>query len=150
MHACRENHLISRDRSGRGRPSGRAPLNDRQLEEALTHRLDPLHPAAVFGLDPKTAIRCAENARSLFTIRVEEQDLASSREPRGPEGAMEDEDSEAHREAPSVRVNSGVCAGLILVSGTGSSAKPLIWRAWGWQGPHPAAQPFRGARQPGA
>jgi hypothetical protein len=32
---------------------------DRQLEEALTHGLDPLHLAVVFGLDEKTAIRYA-------------------------------------------------------------------------------------------
>ena len=37
---------------------------DRQLEEALTHGLDPLHLAAVFDLDPKTAIHYAENARA--------------------------------------------------------------------------------------
>jgi integrase len=37
---------------------------DRQLEEALTHGPDPLHLAVVFGLDPKTAIRYAENACS--------------------------------------------------------------------------------------
>jgi hypothetical protein len=30
---------------------------DRQLDEALTHDGDPLHLAAVFGLDDKTAIR---------------------------------------------------------------------------------------------
>jgi hypothetical protein len=56
---------------------------DRQLEEALDHGPDPLHLAAVFGLDPKTAIRYAENARFLLTTRAEEQDPASSREPKG-------------------------------------------------------------------
>ena len=56
---------------------------DRQLEEALDHGPDPLHLAAVFGLDPKTAIRYAENARLLLTTRAEEQDPASSREPKG-------------------------------------------------------------------
>jgi hypothetical protein len=35
----------------------------RQLDEALTQGPDPLHLAAMFGLDPKTAIRYAENAR---------------------------------------------------------------------------------------
>jgi hypothetical protein len=55
---------------------------DRQLEEALAHGPDPLHLAAVFGLDPKTAIRYAENARLLLTTRAEEQDPASSREPK--------------------------------------------------------------------
>ena len=56
---------------------------DRQLEEALAHGPDPLHLAAVFGLDPKTAIRYAENARLLLTTRAEEQNPASSREPKG-------------------------------------------------------------------
>jgi hypothetical protein len=39
---------------------------DRQLQEALAHGPDPLHLAAMFGLDPKTAIRYAENARQLL------------------------------------------------------------------------------------
>jgi len=39
---------------------------DRQLEEALTHGPDPLHLAAVFGLDEKTAIRYAASARQLL------------------------------------------------------------------------------------
>jgi hypothetical protein len=56
---------------------------DRQLEEALAHGPDPLHLAAVFGLDPKTAFRYAENARLLLTTRAEEQDPGSSREPKG-------------------------------------------------------------------
>jgi hypothetical protein len=56
---------------------------DRQLEEALAHGPDPLHLAAVFDLDPKTAIRYVENARLLLTTRAEEQDPASSREPKG-------------------------------------------------------------------
>jgi hypothetical protein len=49
---------------------------DRQLEEALTHGPDPLHLAAVFGLDPKTAIRYAETARQLLTSAAE-QDAGS-------------------------------------------------------------------------
>ncbi|MGP4103825.1 hypothetical protein [Nonomuraea sp. KM90] len=56
---------------------------DRQLEEAFTHGPDPLHLASVFGLDPKTAIRYAENARALLTSTTEEQDPASSPEPKG-------------------------------------------------------------------
>jgi hypothetical protein len=59
---------------------------DRQLEEALTHGPDPLHLATVFGLDPKTAIRYAENARALLVTTVEEQDPAGSREPKGRNG----------------------------------------------------------------
>jgi hypothetical protein len=59
---------------------------DRQLEEALAHGPDPLHLAAVFGLDPKTAIRYAENARLLLATRAEDQDPASSSEPKGQNG----------------------------------------------------------------
>ncbi len=47
---------------------------DRQLQEALAHGPDPLHLATMFGLDPKTAIRYAENARQLLTTAAEEQD----------------------------------------------------------------------------
>jgi hypothetical protein len=39
---------------------------DRQLEEALTHRADPLHLAVVFDLDESTAIRYAASARRLL------------------------------------------------------------------------------------
>ncbi len=39
---------------------------DRQLEEALTSGGDPLHMAAVFGIDTSTAIRYATNARKLL------------------------------------------------------------------------------------
>jgi hypothetical protein len=39
-------------------------MNDRQLEEALTHRTNPLH-LAVFDLDESTAIRYAA-ARQLL------------------------------------------------------------------------------------
>ncbi len=39
---------------------------DRQLEEALHHGPDPLHLAAVFDLDPKTAIRYSNAARRLL------------------------------------------------------------------------------------
>jgi hypothetical protein len=59
---------------------------DRQLQEALAHGPDPLHLAAVFGLDPKTAIRYAENARQLLQTTIEEQDAFSSREPKGRNG----------------------------------------------------------------
>ncbi|MEV4179781.1 hypothetical protein [Nonomuraea sp. NPDC049709] len=37
---------------------------NRQLDEALACGPDPLHLAAVFGLDPKTAIRYADSART--------------------------------------------------------------------------------------
>ena len=36
------------------------------LQEALAVGPDPLHLASVFGLDSKTAIRYAENARQLL------------------------------------------------------------------------------------
>jgi hypothetical protein len=60
---------------------------DRQIEEALTHGPDPLHLATVFGLDAKTAIRYAENARVLLVTTAEEQDPAGSREPKGRNGS---------------------------------------------------------------
>jgi integrase/DNA-binding Xre family transcriptional regulator len=47
---------------------------DRQLQEALAVGPDPLHLASLFGLDPKTAIRYAENARQLLITAAEEQD----------------------------------------------------------------------------
>ena len=49
---------------------------DRQLQEALARGPDPLHLAAMFGLDPKTAIRYAENARMLLVTAAEQQDPA--------------------------------------------------------------------------
>ena len=52
---------------------------DRQLQEALAVGPDPLHLASLFGLDPKTAIRYAENARQLLVTAAEEQDPARSR-----------------------------------------------------------------------
>jgi site-specific recombinase XerD len=45
---------------------------DRQLEEALTHGPDPLHLAAVFGLDDKTAIRYAAAARQILETTAEQ------------------------------------------------------------------------------
>jgi integrase len=57
----------------------------RQLDEALTCGPDPLHLATVFGLDPKTAIRYAENARALLAATAAEQDPASRDEPKGPQ-----------------------------------------------------------------
>ncbi|MGH2720716.1 MAG: hypothetical protein ACRDJO_03815 [Actinomycetota bacterium] len=44
---------------------------DRQLDEALARGPDPLHLAAVFGLDVKTAIRYANAARQLLESHVE-------------------------------------------------------------------------------
>lgn len=42
---------------------------DRQLDEALTRGPDPLHMSVVLGLDDKTAIRCANNARHLLALQ---------------------------------------------------------------------------------
>ena len=50
------------------------PRVDRQLQEALACGPGPLHLAAMSGLDPKTAIRYAENARQLLITAAEEQD----------------------------------------------------------------------------
>jgi hypothetical protein len=44
---------------------------DRQLEEALIHDGDPLHLAAVFGLDDKTAIRYGNAARQILETQAE-------------------------------------------------------------------------------
>jgi hypothetical protein len=44
---------------------------DRQLEEALVLGPDPLHLAAVFGLDPQTAVRYASSARQLLETAAE-------------------------------------------------------------------------------
>jgi hypothetical protein len=64
---------------------------DRQLEEALARGPDPLHLAAVFGLDPKTAIRYAENARQLLRTAAEEQPRRFPRT-QGSESSMQGED----------------------------------------------------------
>jgi integrase len=60
---------------------------DRQLEEALTHDGDPLHLAAVFGIDDTTAIRYATIARQLLQTPAEQQDPAGSHEPKDPNRA---------------------------------------------------------------
>ena len=44
----------------------------------------PLHLATTFGLDPKAAIRYAQNARQLLITAAEEQDPAASGEPKDP------------------------------------------------------------------
>jgi hypothetical protein len=50
---------------------------DRQLDEALTQGPDPLHLAAVFGIDDKTAIRYATAARHLLAAPPEQHDPPS-------------------------------------------------------------------------
>jgi hypothetical protein len=54
---------------------------DRQLEEALTCGADPLHLAAVFGIDDTTAIKYATIARQLQETAAEQHAPAGSREP---------------------------------------------------------------------
>jgi integrase len=56
---------------------------DRQLDEALTHDADPLHLAAVFGMDDTTALRYAAIARALLQTPAEQQHPVT-REPNGP------------------------------------------------------------------
>jgi len=55
---------------------------DRQLEEALTHGADPLHLAAVFGLDDTTAIRYAAIARQLLETPAEQHNPPVPANPR--------------------------------------------------------------------
>ena len=58
---------------------------DRQLEEALTCGADPLHLAAVFGIDDTTAIKYATIARQLLATAAEQHDPSGSREPKDPD-----------------------------------------------------------------
>ena len=55
---------------------------DRQLEEALTCGADPLHLAAVFGIDDNTAIRYATIARQLLDTPAGQDDPAGPGEPK--------------------------------------------------------------------
>ena len=55
---------------------------DRQLEEALTRGADPLHLAAVFGIDDTTAIRYATIARQLLQTPAGQHDPAGPGEPK--------------------------------------------------------------------
>ena len=55
---------------------------DRQLDEALTHGADPLHLAAVFGLDETTAIRYSTAARKLLLTPAEQQTPKLTTNPR--------------------------------------------------------------------
>ena len=58
---------------------------DRQLEEALTCGADPLHLAAVFGIDDSTAIKYAAIARQLLQTAAGQHDPSGSREPNDPD-----------------------------------------------------------------
>jgi integrase len=53
---------------------------DRQLDEALTRGPDPLHLAAVFGLDDKTAIRYADAAKQILLTDAEQHATCSSQQ----------------------------------------------------------------------
>jgi len=63
---------------------------DRQLEEALAHGADPLHLAAVFGIDDNTAIRYAASARQLLTRPHETGPSSSPRTHRPAAGDRRD------------------------------------------------------------
>jgi hypothetical protein len=58
---------------------------DRQLEEALTCGADPLHLAAVFGIDDTTAIKYATIARHLLQTAAEQHDPRELPRTQGPE-----------------------------------------------------------------
>ena len=58
---------------------------DRQLEEALTCGADPLHLAAVFGIDDTTAIKYAAIARQLLQTAAEQHSPSGSSEPKDPD-----------------------------------------------------------------
>ncbi|MGH3157413.1 MAG: hypothetical protein ACRDNF_12660, partial [Streptosporangiaceae bacterium] len=55
---------------------------DRQLEEALTHGADPLHLAAVFGIDDTTAIKYAAITRQLLETAAEQHASPAPANPR--------------------------------------------------------------------
>ena len=55
---------------------------DRQLEEALTHGADPLHLAAVFGIDDTTAIKYAAIARQLLQTAADQYAPPAPANPR--------------------------------------------------------------------
>jgi len=58
---------------------------DRQLEEALTHDADPLHLAAVSGIDDTTAIKYPAIARHLLEAAAEQHGSSGSSEPKDPD-----------------------------------------------------------------
>ena len=60
-----------------------AAASDHHVARATFQGPGPLHLASVFGVDPKTAIRYAENARMLLVTAAVQQDPASSHEPTG-------------------------------------------------------------------
>jgi integrase len=64
---------------------------DRQLEEALTCGADPLHLAAVFGIDDTTAIRYAAIARQLLQAPADQHQPHELPRTQGPELPTEHE-----------------------------------------------------------
>ena len=62
---------------------------DRQLEEALTCGADPLHLAAVFGIDDTTAIKYAAIARQLLADRRRAAPPLRLPRTQGPEQPIE-------------------------------------------------------------
>ncbi|MEV8457602.1 hypothetical protein AB0467_33855 [Streptomyces sp. NPDC052095] len=64
------NHWISAAMRGQTATLERLRV-DRQLEEAMVRGPDPFHPAEVFGLDEKTAMRYTDSARRLLERPVE-------------------------------------------------------------------------------
>ena len=102
---------------------------DRQLEEALTCGADPLHLAAVFGIDDTTAIRYATIARQLLDTPAESTHTGSRRT-QGPEQPIEHDDTRVHREDPSVHLNSGQSPGPLRTGlerlGSSGSHRPAV------------------------
>ncbi|WP_211265371.1 hypothetical protein [Actinacidiphila oryziradicis] len=56
----------------------------RRWPGTATHGPDPLHLAAVFGLDDTTALRYATIARQLLATASEQHHVAGSPEPKDP------------------------------------------------------------------
>ena len=67
---------------------------------AVARGPDPLHLATVFGLDPKTAIRYAENARQLLITAAEEHAAGDATERMIPLGLLL---SRSRRDIPRLR-----------------------------------------------
>ena len=62
---------------------------DRQLDEAIASRADPLHLALVFGISDTAAVRYAENARQLLERPVEAHAASSSPPTEASDGRPE-------------------------------------------------------------
>ena len=107
---------------------------DRQLEEALTCGADPLHLAAVFGIDDTTAIKYATIARQLLADRRRTARPLRLPRTQGPGPPIEREDPSVPAADPSVRANSGQSASPLPhpacpSQGTGRSTCLSRWSA---------------------